>query len=77
MEIAIGRCGIACEVCRHFDRGCCGCNKENIFNNRCLIFNCTEKKKIEFCVQCTDFPCNLMRGLSKSYCPVFTEIKLY
>ncbi|MCX9073843.1 MAG: hypothetical protein OIN88_04195 [Candidatus Methanoperedens sp.] len=33
------------------------------------------KKNIKYCGQCADYPCNLMRGLSKAYCPVFAEIK--
>jgi hypothetical protein len=76
MEITIARCGLACEVCKHFNRECLGCEKENRLKSRCLIFNCAKEKRIQYCIQCQEFPCKLMVGLSKAYCPVFTEIKL-
>ncbi|VVB95729.1 Uncharacterised protein [uncultured archaeon] len=76
MEIMIGRCGVACEVCGHFNQGCLGCVKENTIKKRCLIFICAEKKNNEFCIKCQEFPCKLMRGLSKAYCPVFTDINI-
>ncbi len=76
-EIIVARCGIACQVCKHFISGdCTGCEKENIFNNRCLIFNCAEEKNVEYCIQCEEYPCKFMVGLSKAYCPIFNEIKL-
>ena len=76
MDITIGRCGVACEVCKNFNHGCYGCNIENQSKNPCLIYLCAEEKNIQYCLQCDEFPCNLMKGLSKSYCPVFTKIKL-
>ncbi len=76
MEITIGRCGLACEVCKNFNQGCLGCEEENRLKNTCLIFNCAEEKSIQYCLQCLEYQCKLMRGLSKSYCPVFTDIKL-
>jgi hypothetical protein len=76
MEITIGKCGIACGLCKNFNNGCLGCEKENISKHACIIFNCAENKNIEYCLKCDDFPCKLMRGLSRAYCPVFTSIKL-
>ncbi len=74
--ITIARCGIACEVCQYFiNKDCLGCVKENELNSRCLIFKCAEEKNIRYCIQCMEFPCKFMRGISKAYCPVFTEIK--
>jgi hypothetical protein len=74
--ITIAKCGLACEVCQHFiNRDCLGCVKENELNSRCLIFKCTVEKNIQYCIQCMEFPCKFMQGISKAYCPVFTEIK--
>lgn len=73
MVVTIARCGLACEVCQYFiDQKCLGCEMEHEFNSRCLIFNCTEKKHIKYCLQCPEFPCELM-NLSKTYCPVFSK----
>jgi len=76
MENAIGKCGLACGVCKNFNIGCGGCVKQNIGQNICLIYNCAEEKSINYCLKCKDYPCNLMRGLSKAYCPVFTKFKI-
>ena len=76
MDLTIGKCGIACGLCKNFNNGCQGCEIENYSKHACIIFNCAEKKKISYCQKCVEFPCNLMRGLSKSYCPVFTSIKI-
>jgi hypothetical protein len=74
--ITIAKCGLACEVCQHFiNRDCLGCIKENELNSRCLIFKCAEEKNIQYCIQCMEFPCKFMQGISKAYCPVLTEIK--
>jgi hypothetical protein len=75
MEITTGKCGIACGLCKNFNNGCLGCEKENLSSHACIIFNCAEKKNVSYCLQCEEFSCGLMRGLSKSYCPVFTSIK--
>ena len=71
----IARCGLACEICKHFNKECLGCEKENSFSNRCLIFNCSKEKNIKYCLQCKEYPCRLMVGLSKSYCPIYSELK--
>jgi hypothetical protein len=44
IDITVARCGLACEVCKHFNQECFGCEKENELNSRCLIFNCAEEK---------------------------------
>jgi hypothetical protein len=76
MEINIGRCGIACEFCKHFDMKCLGCEEENIKENKCIIYNCAAEKNIKYCIQCSEAPCNLMRGLSRAYCPVFSDLAI-
>lgn len=38
---------------------CGGCRKEKCkFYKNCLVRSCTEEKKVEFCYQCEEFPCN-------------------
>ena len=76
MDTLIGRCGIACGLCRHFNNQCLGCEEENRAAHICLIFNCAEKKDIKYCIMCPETPCKLMRGLSKSYCPVYCDYTL-
>jgi len=71
----IARCGIACNVCRFFDQDCPGCEMQNKFNINCLIYNCSFEKDIRYCPQCMEYPCKLMVGLSRAYCPVYSEIK--
>ncbi|MGZ7096538.1 MAG: DUF3795 domain-containing protein [Methanobacterium sp.] len=74
MVVTIARCGLACEVCKHFiNQQCLGCEMENEIDNRCLIFNCAKKRQIKHCLQCQEFPCEFM-NLSKTYCPVFSKI---
>jgi len=75
MELEIGRCGVACGVCKRFNEECLGCEEENRAKNTCIVFICAEKKNVSYCIQCPDNPCNLMRGLSKAYCPVISQIK--
>ena len=76
MEITIARCGFACEICKYFiNQECCGCEKENGFESKCLIFNCAQEKNVPYCLQCDEYPCMLMVGLSRAYCPIFTKIK--
>jgi hypothetical protein len=76
MEITIARCGFACEICKHFiNQGCRGCEKENRSESGCLIFKCAKEKDVQYCFQCDEYPCMLMVGLSRAYCPIFTKIK--
>jgi hypothetical protein len=74
MVVAIARCGLACEVCMHFDLKCLGCEKENSFNSRCPIYDCSKEKKIKYCLECMEYPCKFMVGLSKAYCPIHSVI---
>ncbi|MBE0522843.1 MAG: DUF3795 domain-containing protein [Methanosarcinales archaeon] len=68
-----GKCGNACELCIHYDLSCNGCLAENkdkskIYN--CIIFDCATDKKVQSCLSCIEYPCDLIRGLSRSYCPI-------
>jgi hypothetical protein len=38
---------------------CKGCRKEKcILFSSCKVRECSEKRKVDFCFQCSDFPCN-------------------
>ena len=76
MDIEIGKCGITCGICKNYNNGCLGCIKENNDKSICIIFKCANENDVQYCLQCEEFPCNLSRGLSKSYCPVFSRIEL-
>ena len=76
MDIEIGKCGLACEICKNYNNGCLGCIKENNDKQLCVIYKCANKKDIQYCLQCEEFPCKLILGISKSYCPIFSRIQL-
>jgi hypothetical protein len=76
VKITVARCGIACEACILFIcKECSGCEMENTQITRCLIFKCAKEKNVNICLQCPEYPCYLMVGLSRAYCPVHSEIK--
>lgn len=56
-------CGVFCEACPSFEKTCLGCpsndkNQKRISKWRCKIrICCYEKKQIDFCAFCEDFPC--------------------
>ncbi|MFZ3060363.1 MAG: hypothetical protein WA102_11595 [Candidatus Methanoperedens sp.] len=47
MDIEIGRCGIACEVCKNFKNF--GCEEENQIGKICVIYECSSSKKVKYC----------------------------
>jgi len=51
MDLTIGKCGIACELCKNFNKGCFGCETENFSKHACIIFKCAEKKNVRYCQQ--------------------------
>jgi hypothetical protein len=71
----MARCGFACEACILFIyKECSGCEMENTQRTRCLLFNCAIEKNVNM-PQCPEYPCKVMGGLSRAYCPVHSEIK--
>ena len=71
-----GKCGKTCEICMYYDRVCKGCLIENekhpdIYN--CIIFDCATDKNVQSCLSCPDNPCDLLKGLSKAYCPIHSK----
>ncbi|TFH40981.1 MAG: hypothetical protein E4G94_08675 [ANME-2 cluster archaeon] len=35
-----------------------------------MIYNCATDKDVKSCLSCVEYPCKLITGISRSYCPV-------
>ena len=65
----MGPCGIACTVCRYYNRGLCeGCVRGNLcppakaLLSSCSVLRCAAARKISFCNRdCREFPCVLFK----------------
>ena len=64
-------CGMACEVCG-FKELCGGCPSgtdqkaperleqiKNIFGAPCAVLECAIKSKVDYCLRCDKFPCDV------------------
>lgn len=56
MRHNIGRCGFYCGSCPDFTQGKCPGCRETPHQN-CYTFDCVDRRGLEFCGQCGDFPC--------------------
>jgi hypothetical protein len=67
-------CGVNCYVCYVYLRKkkpCLGChgvdaNKPNHCRN-CKIKDCAKERGVDFCFDCADFPCKIIKRMDKSY----------
>jgi hypothetical protein len=58
-KMKAGTCGIVCGRCPRFRIGkCTGCNP----NPYCGMPDCAEERKIRFCFECSEFPCDRHYG---------------
>lgn len=60
------RCGIECSKCE-FQKtvACQGCVKiEKPFYGECAVKKCAESKGYNFCGECSQFPCDLLKSYS-------------
>lgn len=76
MSKVYGKCGKACEICMYCGLVCKGCIEENknfpqILN--CVIFACATNKNVESCLSCLEYPCDLLKSLPRTYCPVHVK----
>lgn len=57
------RCGILCSECSYREAmGCSGCCEvENPFWGSCPVKACCQQKQHEYCGQCGEFPCGLLK----------------
>lgn len=57
-EKGIAYCGLACALCT-VEKDCVGCKKGGCASKDwCKIYKCCQKKKINGCYECEDFPCD-------------------
>ncbi len=54
---------VTCDGCRNI-KGNCQVLKNYGFSGDCKIYNCVETKTVEFCIECVDFPCDLLHPLA-------------
>ncbi|HBD95390.1 MAG: hypothetical protein A2015_05840 [Spirochaetes bacterium GWF1_31_7] len=67
-------CGVNCFVCYvhlKVKKPCNGCygsddNKPERCKN-CTIKQCVSNKSLQYCFECNDYPCQLIKNLEKSY----------
>lgn len=65
-------CGLNCGLCPRYQMtgaskcpGCCG---ENFLSKhpKCGVLSCSQRKEIEYCYQCADFPCKKYDGADQA-----------
>jgi hypothetical protein len=54
---------VTCEGCKNLD-GDCQVLKNYGFTGKCKIYDCFKNKSIDFCYECSDFPCKLLHPLA-------------
>ena len=72
--IMFAPCGMNCKVCyKHCynKKPCDGCLKSDIGKpehcRKCKIKDCVKDKGLNYCFECSDYPCKLIKNLEKSY----------
>lgn len=61
------KCGILCASCDFRNKcGCGGCIETDghPFYGACSVANCCKNKDVEFCGECSEFPCDLLMRFS-------------
>lgn len=72
--IMFAPCGMNCKVCYkhcYHKKPCMGCLQGNMGKpehcRKCKIRECIKAKDIEYCFECSDYPCRQIKNLEKSY----------
>jgi len=66
-------CGVFCGACPSYEKSCLGCGSSERTQRRkskwqCKIRKCCfEDKNLNFCIDCHEFPCNLIEKLKNSH----------
>ncbi len=61
-------CGIDCNGCPRFGKEKNGCEGADKGCKHCkTIYQCNEKKGIDYCYQCSKFPCSRFKKFSKTW----------
>lgn len=68
------RCGVCCNSCERRDKvNCQGClnMKMPFWGGECSVKSCCERKNLDHCGNCPDFPCEILAkmGLEEGYDP--------
>lgn len=62
------RCGVCCNSCERKDKvNCKGCINIKIpfWGSECKVKSCCESKGINFCGECSIFPCDMLSNMGK------------
>ena len=62
------RCGVCCNSCERKERKeCKGClhMDKPFWGGICGVKSCCEGKKLDFCGQCEEFPCEMLSNMGK------------
>ena len=62
---------IPCEGCRSIAGNC------PVMSEQCETYKCTQEKKVEFCYECSDFPCEKLQPASKRADALPHNMKVY
>lgn len=72
--VMLAPCGMNCSVCyvhlrkKKACEGCRGTEESQPGHcRRCNIRDCTSNRSIDFCFECSSFPCVIIKRLDKSY----------
>ena len=60
-------CGLDCSICEFKKNDTCtGCHeqKSQVFWGECPIAKCVMDKQLSTCIECEDFPCDLLKSFS-------------
>lgn len=67
-------CGMNCTVCYkhcYHEKPCSGCLNNDIGKpehcRKCKIKDCVKGKEMNYCFECAEYPCKLIKNLDKSY----------
>lgn len=64
--LELAPCGVYCGACPAFNKTCRGCASEDRNQNRCNKWGCKirnccyDQKKLDYCVDCEQFPCKII-----------------
>jgi hypothetical protein len=80
----IGCCGIDCGLCPRFHTngasacpGCCGANFKEKHPSCGVVTCCVNKRRLETCADCGDFPCHRFKTESAGYDSFVTHRRMY
>ena len=67
---------VQCNGCREI-RGDCQILKNYGFNGKCKIYGCVSSHNVNFCYECSDFPCDLLHPLADGADKFPHNLKVY